>query len=102
MDLFPPPNYSWKTRDRMEREHGVCVVVDPLNFHWEDFEWDFSRPFTPLARRVMCHPNSYLLCGPLSQRFVWAAIQDAREHSVHGANTLPALELGDKPKGCAT
>ncbi len=85
MDFFPVPNHNWKILDWMEQEYGACIVADPLNFHWEEFDWDFSQPFTTLARRVMYHPNSYPLCGPLSQGFARYAVEDAREHKVDGA-----------------
>ncbi len=84
MTLFPPPNYTWKTLDRMGYEYGVSIVADPLNFRWEDIDWDFSDPYTTLARRVRMHPNSYMGCGPLAQGFEKTAILDAREHAVQG------------------
>ena len=84
MTLFPPPDFTWRTINWLGKEHGVSIASDPLNFCWPDIEWDFDRPYITLARRVLLHPHSYNMCGPLSQNFVRMAVNDARERKIQG------------------
>jgi len=83
--LFTPPNYNWKLLDWMEREHGACIVAEPYNSHWGDFEYDLSRPWLTLARRAYRHPTCRQMHGPVEEGVVEDAVNDALSHGAEAA-----------------
>lgn len=87
--LFTPPNYNWKLLDWMEREHGACIVAEPYNSHWGDFEYDFSRPWLTLARRAFRHPTCRQTCATIR------TVKDALSERVGIPTLVLDMDTGD-------
>ena len=84
LDLFMPPQYSYRLQDWMAREYGALFVNESFIFQWGDEALDPSKPLEALAMRYFMAPVTRCVLGA-GRHFLEDAVKQAREYRADGA-----------------
>ncbi|MFH2045111.1 MAG: 2-hydroxyacyl-CoA dehydratase family protein [Pseudomonadota bacterium] len=84
LDLFMPPQFSFKLQDWLAKDYGALFVNESIVFQWGKDELDPSDPLEALAKRYFNAPMTRCIMGS-SKDFINDSIKVVKDYKIDGA-----------------
>lgn len=84
LDLFMPPQFSFRLQDWMAKDYGALFVNESIVFQWGKDELDPSDPLEALAKRYFNAPMTRCIMGS-SKDFINDSIKVVKDYKIDGA-----------------